>query len=339
MMRMNKKILYIGNNLIEKTKYPTTLETLSNLLRGERYTVYSSSNKLNKIVRLLDMCFSVFYYRNKVDYLLIDTYSTTNFYYAFFTSQIARFFKIKYIPILHGGDLPKRLVKSKFLSKKIFKNSYKNVAPSNYLKHEFEKEGYSSVLIPNVIEIKDYKFKERNSLSPKLLYVRAFAEIYNPQMAIYVLEKLIHKYPESKLCMVGPDKDGTLEDVKKLAKQLNLENNIEYTGVLFKRDWHKKSEDFDIFINTTNVDNTPVSLIEAMALGLPIVSTNAGGIPYLISNQIDGLLIDKGNINQMVNGIISLLEGNHPEIAKKARYKVESFNWDAVKYKWFEILK
>ncbi len=106
---MNKKILYIGNNLTKKTKYPTTLEGLSNLLKSENYIVYTSSNRVNKIIRLIDMCFSVIYYRNKIDYLLIDTYSTTNFYYTLITSQIGRLFKIKYIPILHGGDYLKDL--------------------------------------------------------------------------------------------------------------------------------------------------------------------------------------------------------------------------------------
>nr|WP_301402750.1 glycosyltransferase family 4 protein [Polaribacter huanghezhanensis] len=331
-------ILYIGNDLSNNSNYPTTIKTLTNLLQLEGFKLIKTSNKENKILRMIDMCLTIVKH-SKVDYILIDTYSTANFYYAFFTSQIARLFKIKYIPILHGGNLPFRLEDSRKLSKLIFKNSYRNIAPSNYLKHEFEKKGYPSVLIPNVIEIKDYKFKERKVLQPKLLFVRAFDEIYNPLMAIDVLRKLKVKYLGATLCMIGPDKDGSLEKVKQLAKEKNVLDDIEFTGVLSKKDWHKKSEDFDIFINTTNVDNTPVSLIEAMALGLPIVSTDAGGIPYLISNEVDGLLINKGDIDQMVNEIISLLEGGHPEIAKKARHKVESFNWDIVKYKWFKILK
>ena len=88
-------ILYIGNNLAKKTKYLTTLENLSNQLSKENFNVIISSNKINKVIR-------------------IDTYSTTNFYYAFFTSQLSRLFKIKYIPILHGGNLPERIRKSSF---------------------------------------------------------------------------------------------------------------------------------------------------------------------------------------------------------------------------------
>jgi glycosyltransferase involved in cell wall biosynthesis len=339
-MKEPKKILYIGNNLTKKTKYPTTLETLSNLLKSEKYIIYTSSNKTNKVIRLLDMCFSVFYYSRKIDYILIDTYSTTNFYYAFFTSQLARIFKIKYIPILHGGNLPFRLENSKTLSKLIFSNSYINVAPSNYLKKEFEDRNYSVVLIPNVISIKDYKFKERIRFKPKLLFVRSFANIYNPTMAINVMRNLREKNMHAKLCMIGPDKDDGLKKLKKLAENLCVDKNIEFTGVLSKDVWHKKSEEFDIFINTTNVDNTPVSIIEAMALGLPVVSTNVGGLSYLINNNIDGILVRKNDDESMTNAIIELINFQEKalEIARNARNKIKKFDSRIVKKQWINLL-
>lgn len=334
----NSKILYIGNTRKKKTKSPTTLEGLTNHLKSENYTVYTSSNKSNKIVRLLDMCFSVYQYRKKVDYILIDTYSTTNFYYAFFTSQIARFYNIKYLPILHGGNLPSRLDRSKWMSNLIFKNSYKNIAPSGYLKQEFEIRGYTAELIPNVININDYEFKERIHIEPKLLYVRAFSEIYNPTMAIFVLEKLISNYPKTTLCMVGPVKDNSFNEVKNLVDELNLQSHVEFTGYLSKKEWHLKSKDYDIFINTSNIDNTPVSVIEAMALGLPVVSTNVGGIKHLIEDNINGVLVEKNNSEMMSNAIFSLLKDKQNRIALNARKKVENFCWDKVKNKWAEIL-
>ena len=111
-----KKILYIGNHL--KAKNPTTLELLTKMLRNNNFKVIVYSNKSNKLLRLLDMCWGVIKHR-KADYLLIDTYSTFNFYYAFFTSQLARLFSLKYIPILHGGNLPKRIENSPFLCKNL----------------------------------------------------------------------------------------------------------------------------------------------------------------------------------------------------------------------------
>lgn len=337
-MKKNK-ILYIGNNLVKKTNYATSMDILSSLLKLEGFTIYKSSSNSKKLLRLLQMCFAIIRYKNKVDYVLIDTYSTSNFYYALLTSQLCRLFRLKYLPILHGGNLPYRLKQNPKLSSLIFNNSFQNIAPSGYLKYEFEIKEYTTLLIPNVIPIANYTFKERKKITPKLLYVRAFASIYNPTMAIEVLKELKKKYPEATLCMIGPDKDGTLKDVKHLINTYGLQDSVEITGVLSKKKWHEKSKDFDIFINTTNVDNTPISVIEAMALGLPVVSTNVGGLHYLISNNIDGVLVDKEQPILMANQIAEIIEKNKSSFAKKARSKVENFDWSVVRNQWLKLLQ
>ena len=125
-------------------------------------------------------------------------------------------------------------------------------------------------------------------------YKNKFKEVdlnksYNPIMAVRVLNVLKEKYSNSTLTMVGPDKDGTLEECRVLATDLELNGSIDFKGYMKKNDWINIAKDFDIFINTTNFDNMPVSIIEAMALGLPIVSTNVGGIPYLLENKKNAL--------------------------------------------------
>ena len=79
-------------------------------------------------------------------------------------------------------------------------------------------------------------------------------------------------------------KDGSMEACKEYAAEEKLP--VKFTGKLEKNEWIKISADAGIFINTSNIDNTPVSLMEAMALGLPVVSTNVGGIPYLIEDRV-----------------------------------------------------
>ena len=139
--------------------------------------------------------------------------------------------------------------------------------------------------------------------------------------------------------MIGPDKDGTLKDVKHLINTYDLKDSVEITGVLSKSEWHKKSEEFDIFINTTNVDNTPISVIEAMALGLPIVSTNVGGMPYLIDNNKDGILVVKEEPLLMVNEIHKIIEKNNISLTINARTKVENYDWSVVRNQWLNLLK
>ena len=333
-------ILYLGNNLSEKSKYKTSLIILSELLRQD-FNIKVSSNKTNKIIRLFDMCYQLLAHRNKIDFLLIDTFSTSAFYFTYVTSQIARLLNIRYLTILHGGNLPNRLDSSRRLSDRVFKYSFENIAPSKYLEHEFNQRGYRTKLIPNVLDISLYEFKKRVNIRPKLLYVRAFADIYNPSMAIYVLKELKKSYPKAQLCMIGPDRDGTLTEVRNLVSKLGLNDVVEFTGVLEKEEWHKKSEEFDVFINTTNFDNTPISVMEIMALGLPIVSTNAGGLPYLLENGKDALLVDKNDVKGMVDSVQVYLKSQEKVdlFTNNARSKVEMYDWKYIKKHWCELLK
>ncbi|MFD0962595.1 glycosyltransferase family 4 protein [Pseudofulvibacter geojedonensis] len=331
-------ILYIGNNV--KSSNVTVMAQLSQLLRKEGYTVTVSSSKENQFLRLFEMLFSVLKWSKQVDYVLIDTYSTKNFYYAFLVSQLCRVLKLKYIPILHGGKLPTRLKSSPGLAKMIFNHSYINIAPSYYLKEAFEKENFSVKFIPNNIEVCKYELKKRMLFKPNLLFVRSFSKIYNPQLAIQVLQELKKDYPTASLCMVGPEKDGTLQECKELVNKLDLEDSVVFTGKLSKQAWHHLASEYDIFINPTDFDNTPISVIEAMALGLPVVSTNVGGMSYLIKNDIDGLLVEANNVLHMTNAVKSLIEtpSKAIKIVEQARVKVEGFDWKEVKKEWLSVL-
>jgi L-malate glycosyltransferase len=334
------KILYLGNQLSKHAKSPTSIETLGVFLKNEGYIMYFASSKKNIVLRILDMIFSVFKYHNKVDFILIDTYSTLAFWYAFICSQLARLLKIKYIPILHGGDLPNRLQNNSKLSELIFKNACVNIAPSNYLKHHFTLKGFQNIeVIPNSIELEKYEFKKRENLKPNLLWVRSFAKIYNPKMAIDVLYLLQKKYPEASLTMVGPEKDGSLVETIKYANKVGVKVN--FMGKLSLIEWTKLAQNCDIFINTTHFDNTPVSIIEAMALGLPVVSTNVGGIPFLLNNTENAILVNDNNVLEMVNGIQKLLIENDfsIKIQQNAYQLIQNFNWNSVFLIWKKILK
>jgi len=340
-MSKNIKLLYIGNALARHGVAPTTADTTPIFFRDEGFQVTVSSSEKNMAWRLLSMLWSIVRCARSVDYVLIDTYSTKNFWYAYFCSQLCRVMRIRYIPILHGGDLPHRMDRSGIMAKAVFGHAYRNVAPSGYLLDALKDRGFIGELIPNTLNVEDYKFKLRETIRPKLLYVRALAGLYNPQMALYVLKALLTDYPGAQLCMVGPDKDGSLEECRVLARELGLESHVEFPGRLSKKDWHTLSEDYDIFINTTNKDNTPVSVMEAMALGLPVVSTNPGGVPFLIEHEHDGLLVDVNDAEAMAAKICFLLGDPNQAIslAKAARSKVERFDWGQVRLKWRELLE
>ena len=334
------KLLYLGNRLSKHGFNKTTIETLGLHLEQEGFGVYYASNKKSFPFRMLDMMWSVVLYRKQVSYILIDTYSTKAFWYAFVCSQLARVLNIKYIPILHGGNLPNRLKNNPKLCQMVFANAHKNVAPSGYLKKAFESEGFTNVIyIPNSIEIEKYKFKERIEFAPRLLWVRAFASIYNPEMAVKVLQQLQEKHPSASLTMVGPDKDGSLKTTKDFADSIGVAVN--FTGQLAKEDWWQLASEHDIFINTTHFDNTPISVMEAMALGLPVVSTNVGGIPYLLTDKENALLVSDNDVSKMTDAICSLLEDQQKasDLTLNARHFIEQMDWNVVKEEWKRVLR
>lgn len=334
-----KQLLYIGNKLAQHGLNQTTIETLGPLLEREGFTVTYASSQKNQYLRILHMLWCILKNRQS-DYVLIDTYSTSSFWYAFATSQLCRLLRLKYLPFLHGGNLPQRLQQNPGLCKMIFKHAYVNVAPSPYLREAFQKQGFTNITyIPNAIEISQYPFKERKTAAPKLLWVRSFAEIYNPMMAVSVLQALKKNYPQATLCMVGPDKDGSLSKTQKLADGLGV--SVLFTGKLTKSEWTTLAMDYEIFINTTHFDNMPVSVIEAMALGLAVVSTNVGGIPFLLEHDKDALLVGDNAIDAMVSGIRKLIENPDlfQEMTTQARHKAAAFDWETVKQQWFKILQ
>ncbi|PJJ10987.1 glycosyltransferase involved in cell wall biosynthesis [Flavobacterium sp. 1] len=334
-----KNLLYIGNKLSEHGVTPTTIETLGPLLEQEGFNIQYSSSKKNQGLRLVAMLWSVFQCR-KADCVLIDTYSTANFWYAFAISQLCRLLQIKYISILHGGNLPFRLKKNPKICGMIFKNSFQNVAPSLFLINKFKEEGYDNIIyIPNAIELDKYPFLKREKGVPNLLWVRSFAKIYNPIMAVEVFASLKKKYQEATLCMVGPEKDGSLLESRQRAK--DLEVDVFFTGKLSKQDWIDISKNYSIFINTTHFDNMPVSVIEVMSLGLAVVSTNVGGIPFLLENENDSLLVPDNDVDKMVEAIVRLIEESElfRKITINSRGKIKQFEWQEVKLKWLTILK
>ena len=186
-----------------------------------------------------------------------------------------------------------------------------------------------------------YSFKIRKEIKPKILWVRSIHNIYNPEMAINILEKIRKTYPGAKLCMVGPVKDNrVMGNLKKLISRLDLQNHVLFSGQLSKIEWTSLSKNYDIFINTTDYDNNPVTLLEAMALGLPIVSTNVGGVPYLIDDNVTGLLVEAKKSEQMVGKINELISGKIDgyQIARNAREAVSHYDKNEIIKQWCQTI-
>lgn len=333
-------ILYVGNKLSKHGFSVTSVETLGPLLQGLGYDVGLVSDKRHEVLRLVDVLWHILIYSRQLKLVIIDAYSTRNFYVLLLASVLCRILRIKYVPILRGGNLVRRLKKTPRLCRMVFQNSYANVAPSGYLNAMFAEFSYESVLIPNNIQIHNYDFHPRTDVVPKILWVRAYHKIYNPQLAIHAVQELYKSNKQVRLCMVGPDKDGSLQLCKELVVKYGLEDVVELKGKLSKAEWVELSRNYDLFLNTTTQDNMPISVMESMALGLPVVSTDVGGLPYLLEDKVDSLMFVNGDLQQLVH-CINLLCSNSElvqQLSRNGRQKVLRYDWSVVSAQWKHLI-
>jgi len=159
-------------------------------------------------------------------------------------------------------------------------------------------------------------------------------------MTVRVVMELRDEYPDIQLVMIGSDIDGSIQEVQKLINDLKLDDHIKILGRKSQEEWIELSKQYNIMLSNPIVDNTPVSIIEGMALGLLIISTDVGGVSYLINDKEDGLLVKSGDHKGMANAIREVLTNSslNYSLQGNARKKAESFSSDSIYHKWENLL-
>jgi glycosyltransferase involved in cell wall biosynthesis len=316
-------------------------EDLSVRLRQEGFTVRTASSFYFKPFRLADMVGAALGCRGGFEAALVDVYSGQAFTWA---EAVARTLKVRrkpFILALHGGNLPTFASKHTARVQRVLLMADAVVAPSSYLLEAFSKWRSDIRLIPNAIDLALYPRAPRNQSGPMLMWLRSFHFMYDPAMAIRVLARVRSHFPGARLTMVGMDRgDGSQQYCQRLAQDLGLADKVHFRGVVPKQQVGAVLGEGTIFLNTTRVDNTPVSVLEAMACGLCVVSTNAGGVPYLVRDGVDALLVGTGDEDAMTQRVLELL-GNE-ELARKlseaAATRACEFGWDAILPRWTKLL-
>lgn len=334
-----KSILYLGTKTSNFKKMSTAMESLEPLL-GEFCNINTASHFRSQWKRIFHMVYFFLKYGFSSDKILIDMFSTKAFYYSLFFSIMSKITGRKAILILRGGGLPAREKNNPLLTGLALNCASQIVAPSKYLAEYFILKGYKVILIPNIITLNDYKFKERFNVNPHILALRGFDKNYNPLMtlkAVYILNK---EFPNIKLSMLGNKEDSCFLDVCNFIKDFKMESIVEIRNKMPKLDWISFSENFDIMVSNPEIDNTPISIIEGMALGMCVVSTNVGGVPYLVSEQ-ECCLVGLNDHNELAEKISFILK--NPDYAQKlsinGRKKAEEFDWKSVRYLWKNLIE
>ncbi|MGH7648351.1 MAG: glycosyltransferase family 4 protein [Gemmatimonadaceae bacterium] len=331
------RLLLVGNFLSATRSNLTVGEELAVRLRAAGWTVATTSSKERRILRLLDMVTSVFRRRADYDVAQVDVYSGNAFVWAEAVCAALRLARRPYVLTLHGGNLPTFAARWPRRVRRLLRGATAVTTPSRYLLERMRQFRDDMLLLPNAIEIDRYEFRPRSTPAPRLVWLRAFHRLYDPSLAIEVAARVSREVPDLQLTMVGSDTgDGALADTKRAIERLTLEERVSLPGGVPKRDVPAWLAAADIFLNTTTIDNAPVSVIEAMACGLCVISTSVGGIPYLLDDGDTALLVPPRDADAMSNAVLRVLRD--PALAERlsiqARSKAESFDWAPVLDRW-----
>jgi glycosyltransferase involved in cell wall biosynthesis len=333
------KLCFVGPMVGARPGFVTTQGVvLSKLLREAGYPVMAVSEKPNRYARLLDIISTVSKRRKQIDVMIIEVYSGPSFFIADTASRLGKLLGHRVILWLHGGALPDFITRHPAWTRSVFSRADLLVSPSRFLSRAVSAHGFESLIIPNVLDLSGYAFRLRRVLQPRLFWMRSFHPIWNPAMAIHVLARLQMLYPQASLVMAGKDK-GLEQEIIRLAERLNLSGSVRFAGFLGAEEKKREGAEADIYLNTNHVDNMPVAVLEACAMGMPVVTTAVGGIPDLLTDGETGLLVPDDDVDGMVNAITSLIQS--PEMAERlsinGRQLAEKSSWEFIRPQWEKV--
>lgn len=341
MLNRTPRLCFIGPLVGRHPGYVTTQgEILSDRFAEAGYKTIEASSHPNRYVRLADIAATIIKHRKEIDVLVLNTYSGPSFVVEDIASRLGRLFGHRIVMVLRGGAMPEFMARFPRWAKQALSRADAIIAPSDYLAKAVAPYGFQARVIPNVIDISNYSFRRRERLQPKLFWMRAFQDAWNPLMAIRVLARLREHRPDATLVIAGQDK-GLEAESKRLAAELGVSDAVRFPGFLNMAAKVREGNAADIFISTNRIDNMPVSVVEACAMGLPVVSTEVGGMADLITDGENGLLVPDNNDERMVEAILALLDD--PALAGKlsenGRELAERSSWLRVKQQLDEVFE
>lgn len=206
------------------------------------------------------------------------------------------------------------------------------VVPSTFLQQVFNRYGMEAVIVPNVLDTSLFvpqTDKQLNAQAPHLIVTRNLEQIYDVATVIRAFAKVQQQVPQARLTIAGTGPE--LSALQSLVHELHL-NDVAFCGRLTPSEMAALYQSADVMLNGSLVDNTPNSLIEAMASAVPIVSTNSGGIPQLVTDGIDALLVEPQQPEQMAEQILKLLQQPQfaHELCQAGLANVARFSWPRV---------
>jgi glycosyltransferase involved in cell wall biosynthesis len=231
-----------------------------------------------------------------------------------------------------SGEAPDHLQRSS-IARKAIAGVDLNIVPSRFLVDVFRDFGIDASIIPNIVDPDVFRYRERDPIRPRLVSTRNFDALYNVAATIRSFRIVQDRWPEAALTLVGGGPQET--ELRALVEQLRL-RNVTFVGRVRPEEIAGFYDANDIYIQSPNIDNMPTSVLEAFASGLPVVSTEAGGVPAILTHGTHGLLASLADYETMGHHVVRLLD--NPDyaraLARNAYQTTHACTWPAVREQW-----
>ena len=235
----------------------------------------------------------------------------------------------------HSGEADDHLRNWKLTAIPVLKLADLIVVPSGYLVDVFATFGLTARPIFNVVELEVFTYRERVPIRPVFFTSRLHEPLYNVPCVLRAFSRVQKVYPEASLVVAG---DGWMRpQLEALAAELGLRNTT-FVGRVPWGDMPAVYDAADIYLTATNIDNMPGSVIECLSCGLPVVTTDAGGVPYIVTNDETALIVPRDDDAQMAKQAIRLLTDSELvlRLARNGRESCRKFTWLAVRERWLD---
>jgi colanic acid/amylovoran biosynthesis glycosyltransferase len=338
------EIVIIGNAFTSGKSLPTQGQILFCHLSAIFSKLKIVSTKENLLARSIDTLLSGIFIKPG-SIFVFQIYGTRSLYVQFLLAIIAYFKGCKIVSTIHGGSVPvffRNLWLRGLMLNYVFNKSQIITVPSSYIKLSLPEFDNKIKVINNYLS-SDFFTKNKESADEKIIkiiWVRAYHEIYNPLKALEVINKIKSKGLNVQLIMAGPD-FGLLNKTKSLSEDLGLNGNIDFYERLTISEIDDLCFDITCYLCTNIIDNAPVTFLEMMARDIPIVTTNVGGIPYMVKNNETALVSEDNSADDLANIIIFLF--NNPilrnSLIENGHLKLKDFQPQCITSQWVKVVE
>lgn len=236
-----------------------------------------------------------------------------------------------------SGEAPDHLKRSA-VARETLRRVDQNAVPSRFLHDVFARFGIRAEIIPNIVDVERFRFRRRERLRPRLLSTRNFETLYNLPCTLRAFRLVQDRFPEASLTLVGAGSEDAA--MRRLVEELRLDH-VTFAGRVSPDEIWRYYAEADLYVQTPNIDNMPASVLEAFASGCPVVATNAGGVPAILTNDLHGLLVPCGDHRAVADAVIRLLEdpGLARRLADAALGTCARYQWSSVRAQWVALYR